>query len=430
LEDTQWWPPEKLRREQFRFAAKLIAHARATTSYYGDLLWGRKALDADKLADGFWSEIPVLARATVNAEADRLLSRRIPEAHGPKDTIYTSGTTGRPIRVVRTRLALWYWSALTLRDHHWHRRDLAGTLAVIRTSTKGVAVYPKGARFGAWGSSDRVFKTGPCVSLNINSRIDEMAEWLGREDPDYLLTHPTVVARLARHCLAEGIRFPRLKELQTLSEILGGEVRALAREAWDVPVSDMYSGREVGYMALQCPDHEHYHVQGEAVLLEVVDDAGRPCRPGETGRVLVTTLHNYAMPLIRYEIGDYATLGESCPCGRGLPVLTRIMGRKQNILHLPGGGEKWTLLSSGDIRDLMNLAPIRQYQFAQVETDLLEVRLATARDLSEDEEAAVGNWTTIKFGADFRICFVYADELKRTKAGKFQDFVCELPEEA
>ena len=89
----------------------------------------------------------------------------------------------------------------------------------------------------------------------------------------------------------------------------------------------MYTCQEAGYLALQCPDYPHFHVQSENVLLEVVDDVGQPCGPGEVGRVLITSLNNFATPLIRYELGDYAEVGAPCPCGRGLPVLKRIMGR-------------------------------------------------------------------------------------------------------
>ena len=122
-------------------------------------------------------------------------------------------------------------------------------------------------------------------------------------------------------------------------------------EAWGVPLSDMYSGREVGYLALQCPQHDHYHVMSEGNFLEVLGDDGRPCQPGETGRVVVTTLHNYVMPLIRYEIGDFAEVGEPCPCGRGLPVLTRILGRQQNMLTLPTGESRWTQIGRASCRE-------------------------------------------------------------------------------
>ena len=426
MDESQWWTPEHLEGEQFHFLERLLSHARQTTPYYDEALRHLRDMSADTLREGAWSEVPILARANVNEFGDQMRSKDVPVHHGESFPVYTSGTTGQPIKLIRTRLALWYWSAYTLRDHLWHNRNLQGKFAAIRTSTKGKAMYPEGDWHRAWGSSNTVFKTGPSYGLNINSSTEEMVDWLQRTAPDYLLTHPTVVASLTRYCRDEGIRIPNLKEVITLSEILPPDLRTSVQDVWGAKLSDLYSGREVGYLALQCPDHPHYHIMSEGVYLEVLDDDNQPVGPGKTGRVVVTTLHNYAMPLIRYEIGDFAEVGDLCPCGRGLPVLTRIHGRKQNILTLPTGETRWTLLSSGDIRDLTGLAPIRQYQFAQIEKDAIEVRLAVSRDLTKDEETAVAKWTQAKFVYPFRISFACSHDLPRSKAGKFQDFISEL----
>jgi phenylacetate-CoA ligase len=429
MDRTQWWPLERLEQEQFKFLGQLLNHARTTTKYYADVLADLPSTEPDALREGAWSDVPILPRATVNEEGLRMISRSIPQGDGKVSEIYTSGTTGRPIRFFRTQRALYYWSAFTIRDHLWHNRDFSGTFAAIRESAKGKAVYPRGVMATSWGRQDSVFQTGPFFGLNINSSIEQMVEWIGRINPDYLLTHPTVVAALARYCLEHGIRFSNLKQIETLSELIPPGLREATLEAWGVPLIDMYSGREIGYMALQCPQHPHYHVTAEGVYLEVLDPQNRPCAPGETGRVLVSALQNFAMPLIRYAIGDFAEVGEPCPCGRGLPVLKRILGRQQNMLTLPSGQQRWTLLSSGDIKTFMGLAPVRQYQFAQVARDAIEVRLAVHRPLTPEEEARIAEWTQAKFAYPFDISFKYADQLPRTKAGKFQDFVSEIPKE-
>lgn len=360
LDKTQWWTAEELAAQQFRQLGALVRHAHETVPFHRRRL-GDAGIRADTaLAPARWEDVPILRRGDVQEAGEALHSNRVPDDHGLLSVIFTSGSTGTPVRAVRTQLSLLFWSAFTLRDHLWHRRDLSGKLATIRTSTKGESVYPRGRVTRYWGTSRRAFDTGPSVDLNITSTVEEQCEWLHRQNPDYLLTHPTNVLRLAEHCRRQGIRIPRLKEVQTISEILRPEVREACREAWGVPVSDMYTSREIGYLALQCPDHEHYHVQAEGVYLEVVDDEGRRCRPGKIGRVIVTPLHNFAMPLLRYDVGDYAELGESCPCGRGLPVLVRILGREQNMLTLPSGEKRWTLLSSDDIRGFLDIAPIRQ----------------------------------------------------------------------
>lgn len=79
------------------------------------------------------------------------------------------------------------------------------------------------------------------------------------------------------------------------------------------------------------------HVQSEAVLIEIVDDRGRLCSSGQSGRVIISTLHNLAMPIICYEIGDYATVGEPCECGRPHPVIETVLGRVRNLVRTPKG---------------------------------------------------------------------------------------------
>jgi phenylacetate-CoA ligase len=113
---------------------------------------------------------------------------------------------------------------------------------------------------------------------------------------------------LAGHAIERGINLPGLKQLRTFGEVLSDETRELCQRAWQVGIADLYSSEEAGSIAVQC-EHGAYHLQSENLLVEIIDDHGAACLPGEIGRVLITTLHNFAMPLIRYEIGDYAECG-------------------------------------------------------------------------------------------------------------------------
>ncbi len=426
MDAFQWWDPDNVEAEQYKALGKLLAHARKTIPHYARALKSVKSLKPKNLAQGAWHHVPILTRAAVNEAGEELMSRSVPKKHGGLNPIYTSGTTGRPVRVVRTSHALQYWSAFTTRDHIWHDRDISQTLAVSRSSEKGFAIYPEGVEHQSWGSPG-VFSSGPAFSLNVNTSIADFAEWLTRINPAYFMTLPNIMKRLAPYCRDRGIDLPNLKEAYVHGEVCTDFIRGAVNDAWGVALHDMYSSREIGYMALQCPENDHYHVQAEGVVLEVLDDNDQPCGPGETGRVIVTTLRNYAMPLIRYEVGDRAKMGGTCSCGRGLPVLNRIIGREQDVLILPNGEQRWTLLGSPDVRDLMNMAPIRQYQFAHVASDVIEVRLGIGRQLTEQESARITDFVQKKFGYPFTIQFQCADELPRTKAGKFRDFVREIP---
>jgi len=430
LEQTQWWTPERILARQRDQLQKLLAHARTHVPFYRERLRGIDDLTGSSDWLAVWRRIPPLRREEIqHADAgETMIAEVLPPGHGELREIHTSGSTGKPIRSVRSDLWELIWSAFTVRDHLWHRRDLTLKLAAIRESAKGVALYPEGAAAPSWGyASTTIMSTGPMVSLNVASTVEEQTEWLRRHNPDYLLTHPSIAQRLAEYCHAQGVRLTQLKQVITIAENLRAEVRAACRAAWNAPVIDIYSAREAGYLALQCPEHEHYHVQSEGVFVEVLDEDGMPCEPGQIGHVLVTPLHNLAMPLIRYDIGDVVEMGEPCACGRGLPVIRRIVGRTQNMIVMPSGERRWPLLSSDNIETMLAVAPaIRQYQFVQKDAELIELRLAVAWPLRPDEESELVKWIHAKFAHPFRVAFVYLDALPRTAAGKFEDFVNEL----
>src|SRR5262249_31531322 len=146
---------------------------------------------------------------------------------------------------------------------------------------------------------------------------------------------------------------------------------------------------------------------------------------GEIGDVVATVLHNFAMPLIRYSIGDRAEVGPRCACGRGLPVISRILGRSRDLVTLPSGERRYALLSFD--RVLNEIPAVIQGQVVQKTRGHLEVRLVARRPLSPDEEAKIRERLIGNFKHDFDIAFAYCDVIPRSPAGKFFDFLSELP---
>ena len=399
LEHTQWLPPARLRDLQQRQLQLLVRHAQSTVPFYRE-----RAIDA------------VLTRRELQEHFDELKSEAPPREHGEAAESRSSGSTGTPVRVLRTQVSQLFWHAITLREHLWQRRRMEGKLAGIR--------HGKSARSPGWGRATAgAVKTGPAVLLGIDEDVATQLEWLEREQPDYLLTYPSNAAELAREAIARSARLGRLREVRTMGEALSADTRRLCREAWDVPVIDMYSADEVGYIALQCPEHEHYHVQAESLLVEVLDERGEACGPGETGRVVVTDLHNFAMPLMRYDIGDYAEVGPPCPCGRGLPVLKRIAGRVRNMLVSADGKRYFPFFGT---RSMPGLEVLRQHQFVQKSLGVVEGRLVTSRPLTGEEEEALRRHVLSRLPAGFEVRLTYCQSIPRSPSGKFEDFVSEL----
>ena len=426
LQQSQGWSPDDLHAWQMRQVSVLLDHAQRTVPYYTERLRAAGVRPGAPVTSDVWARIPLLRRADIQDAGDTLHSTELPDQHGPTQSGSTSGSTGRPIVTLSTRITRLLWDVFTLRDHLWHRRDFRGKLASIRAFADGKALYPKGATLRTWGPAvASVFPTGPAVGLSLLATTEQQAQWLVRQNPDILLTFPSAARALARHCKERGITIPRLRGVRTVSEVLGSDTRAACRAAWNVPVVDIYSARETGYIALQCPEHEHYHVQSEGVLVEILDKAGDACAPGEIGRVVVTVLHNFAMPLIRYEVGDYAEVGPPCPCGRGLPVIRRILGRTRSMVRLPGGGQRWPLIAEYRYHEI---APIRQFQVVQKTLHQLEVRLVADRPLTDDEAAQLRGMILDRIRHPFEITLSYHDEIPRGPGGKYEDFTSELGE--
>ncbi len=171
---------------------------------------------------------------------------------------------------------------------------------------------------------------------------------------------------------------------------------------------------------MQCPEHEHYHLQSESLIVEVLDTDGAPCAPGETGQVVVSTLHNFAMPLLRYASGDYAEAGEPCACGRGLPVLKRIVGRQRNMLRRPDGVRYWP---SFPIEAWRRAAPVLQIQLVQDAIDHIEARVVMPRDFAGDERERLAAVLIDCLGYPFRMTLIRVDSISRGAGQKYEDFV-------
>lgn len=416
LEASQWLAPEELRDAALGQLQLVLEDAHRNIAHWNEALQRIGFRPGNAVAFEDFRRLPLLTRTDLQNLGDALLSRDPPSAHGGRYKGHTSGSTGTPVAFYQTDLTRYFWRAFTLREHLWHRRDFAGKLAAIRSNVED-------SHSAGWGpATEPVVRTGPCSNLNIRAAIDDQLAWLAREDPDYLITHPSNLKALAARALERGVRLPRLKQLRSFGEVLSEDTRRLCEQAWGVAIADTYSSEEAGYIALQCP-HGAYHVQAENLLVEILGENGESCAAGQIGRVVITTLHNFAMPLIRYDIGDYARAGASCACGRGLPVLQQIAGRRRNMLRLPDGSRHWPSFPE---ERWVGIAPLRQLQVVQKKIDEILLRVVTPRPLSPEESARLIETfqDTLKF--PHRIAIERVDAIARGKNFKFEDFVSEI----
>lgn len=418
LEQSQWLPAAVIAGRQREQLVQVVAHAHRHCAHFRGRMQAAGLQPEALIAPAALQRLSVMGRRDVQAAGAAIYCTQLPRAHAPVSESRTSGSSGEPVVVKRTEINRLMWLALTLREHLWQGRDFRGTLAVIRANLQGDET-----EWPTWGPpASLLFQTGASHGLAISTDLARQVEWLLALDPDYLLVYPTNLAALLDRFEAMGRRLPRLRQIRTIGETLSPGTRDAARRVLGAGIADTYSSEEVGVIAVQCPESGLYHTMAESLIVEVLDERGEPCAPGEVGRVVITDLHNFATPLIRYDLGDYAEAADTCSCGRGLPALQRIIGRERNMVRLPDGRSFWPLVGFARYR---HIAPIRQYQLIQREREVIEVRLVSDAPLTMEQERRLGDVIRESLGFPFRLQFFYFPEkIPRGPGGKFEEFVC------
>ena len=428
LDRTQWLAPADLAELQLAQLRALLAHCYAQVPYYRRIMSEAGLSDRPIESLDELGRLPLLTRTLYQEHEAELQAQSLPAGMTETWNGYTSGTNGVPIHVRKTdRDGLW-WNACFLRDLEWSGLDPRGRLASIRLLTKDREKLPRALGGGAspyWTKvCGALMETGPSHAMDIRQDPRRQLEWLRRVDPDYLISLPSNLEYLA--CLIEesGLRLPRLRAIQAIGEPLPPHVRRRIESGFGVPVRNLYSTTEGGYMASPCPSGAGLHVHAENVLAEVLAADGRPCRPGETGRLVFTSLHSFLNPFIRYDILDEVTLAtELCPCGRGLPLWTAVDGRRHPLFHLPDGGRKAT---TGLMLVVRRVGGMRQFQIVQKAVDLVLVRVVPSQDWDPKNAERMQHVVQEELGASVRVEVEQQEWLERPGGGKLRIVVNEL----
>jgi len=423
FEQNQWRNGDTIVNDQFKQLQNLLFFAQKNSPFW-QKRFKEKELDTQwikNLTPASFSQLAPLKRGELQQEINQIKTLNPPKEHGPLNEAKSSGSTGTPVITFGTSITQLFWDAFSIREHLWHRRDFSLTLAAIRSLPKDEARAPLGLVSKGWGNAvSRVFEAGPSVLLNVDEPIHRQYKWLLKHNPDYLVTHPSNLMALAWYASQQSKKLTKLKQIRTVGETVSPQLRKAVKVAFNCDIADMYSCQESGYIAIQCLEKENYHVMSEGVYVEVVDIEGQPVKVGQQGKVLITNLNNFATPLIRYELGDMAIMGEPCTCGRGLPVIERILGRTRNMLILPDGSIKWPYLSYSLF---VKEANIQQFQVIQHSLKLVELCYVSQKTANKQQQLNITEILQRTLGHTFEIKLTRIKEIKRSKSGKHEDFI-------
>ena len=375
LERSQYLPEAELLRQQQARLSSLLAFAYEHNPFYR-----ARADEAGLAGTQTWGmnefrRLPILTKATARSHGKEMLSRGV----DPFDlrTARTGGSTGVPIVTHFTEEVSQLRNASARRSHRWSGWEVGEPMGAVW----GNPVYPDSLR-----SQLREWLLAPTVYLDTMSLSPDAvrhfaAEWT-RVRPTLLFGHGHSLFALAGLIEEMEVSEIRPKGVIATSMMLLPHERAVIERVLGVKVIDLYGCEEVGLIASECERHEGMHLNVEQVVVEILREDGTEAAPGETGFVVVTDLLNRAMPMIRYRLEDLAERAEgSCSCGRGLPLLRRVVGRTADFLKRRDGSR---VAGVSLIENTLTRIPgVDQMQIVQDALLHLVIRIVPGRDLDE-----------------------------------------------
>jgi phenylacetate-CoA ligase len=354
--------------------------------------------------------IPVTMRSELrDAKPEELLATRSDRATLVAHR--TSGSTGHPLTILRTRLEERLLHAFRLRVmlHYGMRwRD-------VRASLRNFS----GAERGWWVRVGLL----PQFTFNVFDGPDSLRSRLLALRPQVVEGYTTTLAEVADR-MSDADR----KSFRPRFVLAGGEPVTLPRRrriesGFGARVYDGYGSEECNLIAAECPETGLLHLCEASVLVEVMRE-GRRARAGETGNIVVTSLHSYAMPFLRISLNDTARAGPApCPCGAPFGTIADLSGRGTERFLLPGG----RVIHSYVLADALvtSCRWIRQYQLVQETQDRIRLKVVPEPGIGDVQELLAG-WlcdAREQCGSEVSIIIERSEELPLGPGGKFQPMV-------
>lgn len=408
---------ERLREDRLE---KLLRHAYATTDHYREVLGDCGVVRDGKVDLGRFDRIPILTKDVVRERGEQLRSRALPAGRRAYRN-RTGGSTGQPVQ---------YWQ-----DSHYWDVNVATKLHHFETLGKAIGE----PELKVWGSDrDLLLETGTlksraqnalynrrivtCGALGAAEVAGIVAE-LNRFRPKLLWGYVDGLYTVAQHVARAGREVHRPVAVLAAGGTLLPPMREAIARAFGAPVANFYGSREMGDMACECREAAGLHVSSNSHRVEVLDADGRPVVDAD-GELVVTSLHNYAMPFVRYRIGDRGRLsGAPCPCGRPHQLLGSVSGRSMEAFVRRDGAVISPIYLITAVGGLVEPALVRRVQFVQEDHERITVRMVTAEDagpaeLDRHRERIRAKLRAV-MGPGCEVGFEEVRDIERTASGKY-----------
>jgi phenylacetate-CoA ligase len=421
LRDSESASRETLRQLQAKLLRTLLEHAFKNVPFYRDFARAHRLAAEDFSALSDLGELPIVEKEQLRESPD-LFKADKSSIKGDIFELHTSGTSGTPLTI--------YCNADSERRHYAFMRRMREWFGInprMRRATfyGRIMVSPSQSEPPFWRydlfQNNCLFSSYHMSDANLKHYYEKLLSFR----PDELIGYPSSLFLLAKFQKKNGLGGIRPRAVFTTAETLLEHQRDIIEEVFQRPVVDHYSSTEMAFFISQC-EHGTYHLHPEHGMVEVVNSKGGTVPAGEEGEAVATGFTNYAMPVIRYRIGDRIALGEGeCACSRSFPIVNKIVGRVDDILITPDG------------RPLGRLDPvfkgmsgIFETQIVQDRTDRLLFRMAVDANFSKEDMKTLLYEIRKRTGPDMTIDFEIVDEIPKDRNGKFRSVITTVAEQS
>ena len=417
---SQWNSLEEHREKQIISLKNLLHYAQENSPYYRQVFADCGFFPGQLASLGDYFRIPILTKDLIRQNFDNLVC-------GPyRSTLWrksTGGSTGQPLHFGYTKESYEWRVAMSKRGYSWAGASPGTKQAYIWGVQLGDVSYRQKIKEQIHHFIDRqkFFNCFKFYEAGMKACLTSLNKW----QPQTLIGYTNPLYEFALFVESVGgLNFTPQSVLCAAERVHSFQRKVLER-VFGCPVFNTYGSREFMLIASECEKHEGLHVSMENLIVEVVDDDDMPVDPGEVGRILVTDLHNYGMPFIRYEIGDLARVSDrQCSCGRGLMLLDDIVGRSLDIIHTPEGktvpGEFFPHL-------MKDFPEIYRFQIIQQEIDSLDVKYVKKEGAAQELPRKLNDEIRAVVGPSMKINYLALDEIPLTPSGKHRVTVSNLP---
>jgi len=401
IQEMQWWDIERIRAWQWDRIQSLLRFAFEHVPFYRRLFQSLGATPDDFRCWEDFERLPILSKEEIQEHWQALRAHSVLAVEN-----HTGGSTGQPLHFYQD-MNYKEWAALSRR---W-----GAALCGFRGGEKQLFLWGSDydskaheswrGRLRDWIRNVRWINAFDLSALQLKQIAFEVAQW----QPDFIWGYASTLELLADQLRREGLEI-HPKSVQSTAGTLYPSLRRKLEEVFGPVVFDRYGSREVSIIAHECDAHQGLHVFCPHNYVEILEEAKG------WGQVIVTNLHNRAFPFIRYDIGDLAVWADHpCSCGRGFPLIRRIIGRTVEVVRSPGGklldGEFFTHL-------FYRVKGVRQFQVVQETPKQLVIKIIPGEGYRSDVLAFLTT-KILKYGDPaFEIRFELVDRIPPLRSGK------------